>query len=98
MSYILLEKKLKEIADIQYASAVLSWDQETYMPIKSSASRSRQIATLATLAHQKSCALDLKNCIDEALKENLSDEQTANVTLALKDYTKAVVLPEDFVN
>ena len=31
MSYILLEKKLKEIADIQYAIAVLNWDQETYM-------------------------------------------------------------------
>ncbi|MFN5943272.1 MAG: carboxypeptidase M32, partial [Bacteroidota bacterium] len=56
MSYSLLEKQLKEIADLQYASAVLNWDQETYMPIKSNASRSRQIATLATLAHQKACS------------------------------------------
>lgn len=98
MSYLLLEKKLKEIADLQYAIAVLHWDQETYMPIKSSASRSRQIATLSTLAHQKACCEELKNCIDAALDENLTEEQKANVTLALQDYTKAVMLPEEFVN
>lgn len=98
MSYILLEKKLKEIADLQYAIAVLHWDQETYMPIKSSASRSRQIATLSTLAHQKACSEELKNTIDAALEENLTKEQKANVSLALKDYTKAVLLPEAFVN
>jgi carboxypeptidase Taq len=98
MSYSLLEKQLKEIADLQYASAVLNWDQETYMPIKSNASRSRQIATLATLAHQKACSSELKNSIDGALQEDLNEEQKANVLIALKDYNKAVLLPEDFVN
>ena len=45
--------KMQQIADVKYASAVLQWDQETYLPSKGNAVRGRQIATLNEIAHQK---------------------------------------------
>ena len=42
---------MRRIADVRYASAVLQWDQETYLPSKGNETRSRQIATLNELAH-----------------------------------------------
>ena len=44
---------LQRIADIKYASAVLQWDQETYLPKKGHDARGRQIATLNELAHEQ---------------------------------------------
>ena len=41
----------QKAADLNYAAAVLGWDQETYMPPKGYAARGRQLATLATQAH-----------------------------------------------
>ena len=41
------KKLFQEIADIKYASAVLQWDQETYLPRKGNDTRGRQIATLS---------------------------------------------------
>ena len=37
---------MQQIADIKNALAVLQWDQETYLPPKGAAFRSRQMATL----------------------------------------------------
>ena len=43
--------KMQQIADVKYASAVLQWDQETYLPSKGNDFRGRQIATLNEMAH-----------------------------------------------
>ena len=48
-----LTARLVEIRRIQSAASVLSWDQETYMPVGGGAARAEQIATLEGLAHQK---------------------------------------------
>lgn len=47
-----LKDKLTHIADINYATAALHWDKETYMPKKVSANRSRQLSTLSEIAHK----------------------------------------------
>ncbi|MFM2327870.1 MAG: hypothetical protein RIR31_2072, partial [Bacteroidota bacterium] len=44
--------KMQKIADVKYASAVLQWDQETYLPKKGNDCRGTQIATLSEIAHQ----------------------------------------------
>lgn len=46
-----LRARLGEIRNVQRANAVLSWDQETYMPRGGAAARAEQRATLARLAH-----------------------------------------------
>lgn len=58
-----LRARLAEISDLSAAAAVLSWDQNTYMPPGGAAARARQMATLRRLSHEKAT--------DEALGELL---------------------------
>ena len=44
--------RMRKIADIKYSAAVLEWDQETYLPPKGAAARSRQLASLSEVAHE----------------------------------------------
>ncbi len=92
------KSSLQKIADIKYAAAVLQWDQETYMPVKSAATRARQTATLAEMAH--SFFTDAKTGeLLEALynRDDLNDKERKNVELSLYDYNKGKKLPSEFV-
>ena len=48
-----LKSILSEVLDLNYASAVLSWDQEVNMPDGGAEERGAQLATLNRLAHVK---------------------------------------------
>src|ERR1043165_1869547 len=88
----------QKAADLNYAAAVLGWDQETYMPPKGYAARGRQLATLATQAHSMLTSEDYhKLLLELSAISNLTDTQTANVRLSLEDFEKASCLPEAFV-
>ena len=81
--------QLQKIADIKYALAVLQWDQETYMPKKSAASRAKQMATLSELAHKESTSKALGNILQQLLEQqNLSTIQRKNVELSWQDLLK----------
>jgi len=43
---------MQKIADSKYASAVLQWNQETYLPPKGNNIKDRQLDTLNEIAHQ----------------------------------------------
>jgi carboxypeptidase Taq len=89
---------LQKIADIKYASAVLQWDQETYIPPKGGVIRGRQIATLSEIAHEQFISEKLGNLLQELVQCNdLDDRQKRNVQLSLEDYTKSKKLPAAFV-
>ena len=60
-----LTTRLLEIRRIQSAAAVLSWDQETYMPAGGGAARAEQIATLEGLAHQRLVSAELETLLTE---------------------------------
>lgn len=47
-----LKVLLGEISDLHAAEAVLSWDQQTYMPLGGAESRAMQMTTLAKKAHE----------------------------------------------
>jgi len=47
-----LKALLGEISDLQAAKSVLSWDQQTYMPLGGAESRAMQLTTLAKKAHE----------------------------------------------
>jgi carboxypeptidase Taq len=51
--FLELKTRLTEIADINAAASLLSWDQATYMPPGGAIARGRQLATLRQLAHIK---------------------------------------------
>lgn len=89
---------LQEIADIRYATALLQWDQETYMPAGSLATRSRQIATLSELAHTKFTDASVGELLKALLERtDLTDEQRSNLELSNYDYNQQVRLPAAFV-
>lgn len=89
----------QKAADLNYAAAVLGWDQETYMPPKGFAFRGRQLATLATEAHNLLTSDAYGANLQElVLGKDLTDEQSVNVQLSLEDYEKGKMLPASFVD
>jgi carboxypeptidase Taq len=89
---------LQKIADIKYASAVLQWDQETYLPFKGNDARGRQIATLNEIVHEKFTDEKLGGLLNELSSANdLSSNQKRNVELSLEDYNRNRKVPAVFV-
>jgi len=92
------KQALQKIADVKYASAILQWDQETYLPTNGGEIRGRQIATLNEIAHEKFTDEKLGSLLKELLsKEGLSDAEKRNVELSLYDFNKSKELPSAFV-
>jgi len=91
-------QRTQRAADLYNASAVLGWDQETYMPPKGAPYRGRQLATLASTAHEWMTS-DAYGELLKALSDDgsLSEEEAANVRLSLEDYEKGKKLSPEFV-
>ena len=97
-TYTSYKNTLQKIADIKYASAVLRWDQETYLPSKGNDARGRQIATLNEMAHEQFTDEKLGSLLNELVNdESLSTVEKRNVQLSLEDYNKNKKLPSAFV-
>lgn len=89
---------MQKAADMNNAAAVLGWDQEVYMPAKGAPYRGRQLATLATQAHEILTGEALGNLLQELhLAVDLDENQSANIRLSLEDYEKNRKLPHEFV-
>ncbi|MBC7867904.1 MAG: carboxypeptidase M32 [Gloeobacteraceae cyanobacterium ES-bin-316] len=96
--YSQYKNTLQKIADIKYASAVLQWDQETYLPAKGGKIRGQQIATLNEMAHEKFTDEKLGNLLEDLLsKDGLSAPEKRNVELSWYDFNKSKKLPAAFV-
>ncbi|MBL7829551.1 MAG: carboxypeptidase M32 [Saprospiraceae bacterium] len=96
-NYKLLEVKLQKIADINYATALLHWDKETYMPKKAAALRSQQLSTLSELGHSLFTEKSTGILLNKLEKENLNETLEANVKRTKEDYDKMIKLPGSFV-
>lgn len=64
-----LKTYVGELADIGHALALLSWDQQTYMPPKAAGGRALQVATLSSIAHERMISPRLGELIDRARPE-----------------------------
>lgn len=97
--YAQYKTALQKIADIKYASAVLQWDQETYLPKNGNDARGRQIATLNALAHEHFTNNAFGKLLNElAVAENLSEKEKRNVQLSLEDFDRNKKIPATFVH
>lgn len=93
-----LEFLMKEIADIQSASSLLQWDQETYMPNGSANFRSRQIATLSGIAHEKFVSGEISDLVNGLLEFNTIDPLYQRSLLRIrKDLDRKEKLNRNFV-
>jgi carboxypeptidase Taq len=95
-----LKTRLLEVNDLNSASAVLHWDQATYMPPGGAAARGRQLATLGRLAHEKFIdpaigrLLDDLRPYEESLPHDSDDASLIRVTR--RNYEKQVNVPSEF--
>ena len=81
--------RMQRIADIRYASAVLQWDQETYLPVKGANARARQLASLSETAHVFFTDEKLGNLLDELLlRTDLDAKQQKNIFVTHDEYAK----------
>ena len=89
---------LQKAADLQYASAVLGWDQEVYMPAKGFPYRGRQLATMAAMVHELVTSEQYCAALNELSgRDDLTDVEAQNVRLSMEDYEKNKKLSRAFV-
>jgi carboxypeptidase Taq len=87
--YELYKTKMQRIADIRNASALMQWDQETYMPPRGAALRGQQISTLSELSHKLFIEEELGSILNDLSgKNDLDSIQKRNVERTLDDYKK----------
>ncbi len=92
------KQRMSRIADLRYASALLQWDQETYLPPKGATIRGQQIATLSEIAHELFVDESLGNLLDNLKEKETTDEiQRLNVEISQEDYSKQKKIPAEFV-
>ena len=96
--YQIYRTKMSRIADVKAASAVLQWDQETYLPPKGAPFRGQQISTLSELAHQLFSEDTLGDLLNELnTSDSLPAAQKKNVQRTLDDYNKNKKYTSHFV-
>ena len=52
------------LADLSFGSAILQWDQETYMPPAGGEARGKILATLTEIRHAKMVSTELADAIE----------------------------------
>jgi len=92
-----LLRRLGEISDLEKATGLLAWDEETKMPPLGAGPRAEQRATLAGLAHELETAPALGELLEELRGFEAEHEpdsfEASIVRVARRDYEKAVRIP-----
>lgn len=91
-----LLERANTIEDLSSASALLGWDQETYMPDGAAEARSHQISTVSALVHEMYISAETGTLIEKA--EVADDDWRADF---LREFTRirdlSTKLPIEFV-
>jgi carboxypeptidase Taq len=96
-----LKEIMGEVYDLRHAAALLSWDQQTYMPAGGNEARGHQLATLGKTVHKLGTSDEVGKLLSD-LKQELagadeSSDEAALVRVATRDYNKETCVPEDFI-
>ncbi len=96
-----LKKRFAVVDDLQRAAALLSWDQQTYMPRRGAAARAEQLATLQKLAHEHFIAEEngalLNDLADYAAQLPYDSDEASLIRVAKRDYDRARRVPPTLV-
>ena len=96
-----LKRILGVVADLNAATALLDWDQQTYMPTGAVENRGYQIGTLSSQAHSKFISDEVGALLaelkpyGETLDSDSDDACLIRVTD--REYQKAVKVPSEYV-
>jgi carboxypeptidase Taq len=87
--YSAYREHMAKLADIRNALALMQWDQETYMPVKGTDFRARQIATLSETAHALATSEKLEGLLNSLSGHSeLNDSERKNIELNKIDFDK----------
>ena len=64
-----LKEVLGEVADLNSAAGLLSWDQQTYMPAGGGEARGQHLATISKLAHQIATSDQVGKLLDDLKRD-----------------------------
>jgi carboxypeptidase Taq len=96
-----LKTSLAEIYDLGKVYELLDWDMQTYMPPGGAEGRSKQSATIASLAHQKFTSPEMGALLEELMAgvgELDPDSNAARlIKITHKDYQKRTRVPASLV-
>lgn len=82
------KESMTKIADVQFTSAVMGWDQETYMPPKGAEFRAQQLSTIAGIYHELATSNELGDLLNKLnVDASLSEKEKRNIKQSLKNYT-----------
>lgn len=96
-----LKRRLIEVNDLNYAGAVLGWDQLTYMPPGGAAARGRQTATLGKIAQDLATDPAIGKLLDELAPYEADlpydSDEASLIRVARRDYERLVKVPSAFM-
>jgi carboxypeptidase Taq len=96
-----LKTLLAEIFDLNAATALLGWDQQTYMPPGGAENRGHQLATLQQIAHTKFVSDEIGKLLDnlEPFAAQLDPDSfdACLVRVTRRNYEKETKLPVEWV-
>ncbi len=100
-NYQQLRLRMSEISDLNHVSALIGWDQQTYMPPGGSAARAEQSATLQKFIHETFTAADTGRLLDAAEDEvtglDPDSDEARLVKVTRRDYEQARRVPAELV-
>ena len=87
---------LAELAKLNSAVALLTWDEETHMPKKGLVHRAETIGKLSRMAFELSTADELGRYLEELeTRDDLSEAEAASVRVVGKEYRRLQAVPAD---
>jgi carboxypeptidase Taq len=96
-----LKTLLAEVADLNAVQALLSWDQQIYMPQGGGEARGNQLATIGKISHQKFTSDEIGKLLGDLEQEFNGAEPDSDEARLLKvtrhDYDQATRVPSEFV-
>ena len=96
-----LKEILGEVTDLRNASAVLGWDQQTYMPQGGSDARGHQLGTLGKLAQIKFISDEVGQLLEDLKAEFAGADPESDdaelIRVTARDYAKAKSVPPEFI-
>jgi len=100
-NFQLLKTLLNEISDINRATSLLGWDQQTYMPPGGAENRGHQLSTLQQIAHSKLISDEMGRLLEElapfAAQLDPASFEACLIRVARRDYEKATKVPLEWV-
>ncbi|HEY3342574.1 MAG TPA: carboxypeptidase M32, partial [Anaerolineae bacterium] len=96
-----LKARLVEAYDLNMVSALLNWDQSTYMPAGGAPARGRQMGLVAQLAHEKMTDPGIGKLLDElrSYEEGLpyDSDDASLIRVARREYERDTKVPSAFM-